>query len=80
LTAQQPALYRAISDNLAHGRGLNLLATGPSWPACEKILAQAVQQALIGQASPKDALSAARSSITGILRRNRFYEQVRKVG
>ncbi len=79
LTKRDPALYSAVSANLAHGKGLNLLATGPSWMACENVLQQAIQSALIGKATPKAALSQATSSISAILRQNRFYEQIRQI-
>ena len=71
-----PQLYGAIGENLADGRGVKWLDTGPSWMEIEKIQYEAIQRALIGDADPQAALDDANEAARGILEKNRFYEDL----
>jgi multiple sugar transport system substrate-binding protein len=76
LSAEDPVLTAAIAVNQADGRGVDWLATGPSWMSIEAVQHQAIQEALIGAKTPAEALTDARAEIEGILRDDGFYEEI----
>jgi ABC-type glycerol-3-phosphate transport system substrate-binding protein len=73
MAENDPVLYAAINENLADGRGVKWLDTGPSWMEIEKAQYQAIQQALIGEKEPQAALDEANQAALAILERNKFY-------
>ncbi|MCC7451045.1 MAG: sugar ABC transporter substrate-binding protein [Anaerolineae bacterium] len=73
MSKKDPALYAAINANLADGRGVKWLDTGPSWMEIEKVQYQAIQEALIGSKEPKAALDDAAAEAKKILDKNKFY-------
>jgi ABC-type glycerol-3-phosphate transport system substrate-binding protein len=73
MAEKDPVLYAAINENLADGRGVKWLDTGPSWMEIEKAQYQAIQQALIGEKEPQAALDEANQAALDILTRNKFY-------
>lgn len=76
MTQKDPILYTAIAENQADGRGVKWLDTGPSWLEIEKVLYQAIQEALIGSKDPKTALEDANKATRGILDSNNFYKDL----
>lgn len=73
MAKDDPELYAAIDANLADGRGVKWLDTGPSWMEIEKVQYQAIQQALTGEKDVQAALDEANSAATDILNKNKFY-------
>jgi multiple sugar transport system substrate-binding protein len=76
MAEKDPILYAAIGANLADGRGVKWLDTGPSWLEIEKVQYQAIQEALIGAKDPKTALDDANKAARAILDKNKFYTEL----
>ncbi|MDX2005482.1 MAG: sugar ABC transporter substrate-binding protein [Meiothermus sp.] len=64
--------FVAISQNMPDGRMVSPLATGESWMPIENVLQNAIQQSLIGRATPQAALTQAAADIRKILSTNNF--------
>lgn len=73
MAEEDPVLFGAIAINQADGRGVDWLATGPSWLAIEEVQHQAIQEALIGAKDPATALSDAKAEIIEILEDDGFF-------
>lgn len=73
MTEKEPILFKAIGENLADGRGVKWLATGPSWMEIEKVQYQAIQSVLIGEKEPQAALDEANAEARKILESNKFF-------
>ena len=76
LAEKDPVLAKAIAANLADGREVKWLATGPSWMEIEKVQYQAIQQALTGEKDPKTALEDANAAAIKILTDNGFFTEI----
>jgi multiple sugar transport system substrate-binding protein len=76
LLAHDHAYWSVIEDNLAHNKVLNILTAGPSRPGIETAIEEAIQSSLIGRSTAQAALTQAKSTITKLLKQNRFYEQL----
>ena len=76
LAEKDPVLAAAIAANLADGREVKWLATGPSWMEIEKVQYQAIQEALIGDKDPKTALEDANVEAIKILTDNGFFTEI----
>lgn len=73
---EDPVLFAAIDENLPDGRSVKWLDTGPSWMEIEKVQYEAIQRALIGDATPEQALADANAAARAILEDNGFYEEI----
>lgn len=73
MTETDPVVFGAIAENLPDGRGVKWIDTGPSWLSLEDELYQAIQEALIGEKSPEEALKDAKADMEEILEDNDFY-------
>lgn len=73
--AGQP--WKAIAENLRDGQMVTPIATGDSWLPIESALQTAIQESLLGQKTPQQALDDAAAAIKGILERNGFKLPVR---
>jgi ABC-type glycerol-3-phosphate transport system substrate-binding protein len=72
--AGQP--WKAIAENLQDGQMVTPIATGDSWLPIESALQTAIQESLLGQKTPQQALDDAAAAIKGILERNGFQPPV----
>ncbi len=70
--------WLAVQQNLADGKMVSALATGESWLPIEDVLAKAIQESMLGKATPKAALDKAAVDIKAILDKNGFYKNIRK--
>lgn len=68
--------WPAIAANLPDGQMVLPLATGDSWMPIEEVLQVAIQESLLGQKTPQQALDDAAVKIKEILDRNGFYETI----
>jgi ABC-type glycerol-3-phosphate transport system substrate-binding protein len=68
--AGQP--WKAIAENLQDGQMVMPIATGDSWLPIESALQTAIQESLLGQKTPQQALDDAAAAIKGILEKNGF--------
>jgi len=71
-----PVLAKAVADNKETRRSVAWLSTGASWLKIERVQYEAIQRALIGDASPEDALRDANQEVRGILEEDGFYENL----
>jgi multiple sugar transport system substrate-binding protein len=76
MVEKDPVLYGAIAANQGDGRGVKWLDTGPSWLEVEKILYNAIQEALIGAKEPQAAMDDANTAIKDLLVKNKFYDEL----
>lgn len=76
LAESDPVLAGAIAANKETGRSVAWLSTGPSWLKIERVQYEAIQRALIGDASPEDALHDANEEVRAILEKDGFYENI----
>ena len=68
--------WQAIAENLQDGQMVTPIATGDSWLPIESALQTAIQESLLGQKTPQQALDDAAVAIQGILKKNGFAEKV----
>ncbi len=71
-----PVLFAALNANLADGRMMEWLATGPSWLEIEDVQVQAIQAILTGEKDAQTAADEANAEIRAILERNGFYTDI----
>jgi len=58
----------AATESMAHDTDPDWRPRVPQWPAVGEIMSVSIQQALVGQAKPKDALDNAQKSIDKVMR------------
>lgn len=76
MASEDPELYAAIDANLADGRSVEWLDTGPSWMEIERVQYEAIQAALIGDKTPQEAFDDADAEAKDILEQNGFYDEL----
>ena len=64
--------WKAITENLQDGQTVAAIATGDSWLPIETALQTAIQESMLGQKTPQQALDDAAAAIMAILQRNGF--------
>ena len=64
--------WKAITENLQDGQTVAAIATGDSWLPIETALQTAIQESMLGQKTPQQALDDAAAAIKAILERNGF--------
>jgi len=67
--------WQAINDNLQYGKGMDLVATGVSWMACDTAIQTVINQALAGQITPEEGFKQVAVKIEEILKSNKFMEE-----
>lgn len=76
LAESDPVLAAAIGANKESGQSVAWLSTGPSWLKIERVQYEAIQRALIGDASPEEALQDANEEVTAILEKDGFFDEI----
>jgi len=76
MAEKDPVLLGAIGENLADGRPVGWLNTGPSWMDIEEAQWNAISAALVGDKSAQEALDEANEKIKQILDENGFYTEI----
>ena len=76
LAESDPVLAAAIAANKESGKSIAWLSTGPSWLKIERVQYEAIQRALIADASAADALRDANEEVRNILEEDGFYENI----
>lgn len=79
MMAKKGQPWQAISENLQDGQMVSPIATGDSWLPIETILQTAIQESMLGQKSPQQALDDAAAAIKTTLDKAGFYASLAKV-